>query len=331
MTSPLASIVTLCFNHAPYLDEYLAGLESQTYSPIQLIIVDDHSTDGSWERLSAALPELQRRIADVQLLQNPSNLGFFEGLTRAVPLVRGEYFSILESDDALKPGKTARAVDFLESNTSLVAVHSDVELAPYPDDHRIRARRWHSTGRHIPTGDVYEDLLHENFIITCSFTCRTAALLEFVDFEKYRDRGYVAADYPMFLDLARHAPFGYIDETLAVYRVRQGSASRPVGEVASARWLLEYYRIKLDFVEAFGASGATALRARSQFYRAQRRLAWLEGDLRRMREAVRAVDRLGCERKTAGHILRAYASRSRATWRLARALERIRDRLCASP
>ncbi len=329
MTNPLASIVTLCFNHAPFLDEYLCGLESQTYAPLQLIIVDDQSTDGSWERLRAALPSLQRKFEDVQLLQNPTNSGFFEGLARAVPLVRGQYFSILESDDALKPLKTARSVEFLESNPGLVAVHSDVELAKHPADHQ-RTRRWQSSQRHIPEGDIYEALLHENFILTCAFTCRTAALRAFVDFGRYRDRGYVAADYPMFLDLARHAPFGYIDDALAVYRVRAGSASRPIGEIASARWLVEYYRIKVDFVDAFGASATTTLRARSQFHRAERQLAWLQGDLVRLREAATAVDRLGCERRTAGRILRAYASKSRTTWRLARALERIRSRLWIS-
>src|SRR5919201_6392430 len=85
-------------------------------------------------------------------------------------------------------------------------------------------RHWETIGRKIPTGYVFEELLADNFVMTCAFCGRSDLFRQHVTLGEYVARGYLALDYAACLDLSRHTPFGYIDHSLARYRVLPNSA-----------------------------------------------------------------------------------------------------------
>jgi glycosyltransferase involved in cell wall biosynthesis len=76
---------------------------------VEIVVIDDHTTDGTWERLQAIIPEGRAR-----LLRNERNLGLFQNFNRCLDESRGRYVRILCSDDALEPGSLRVELDVME-------------------------------------------------------------------------------------------------------------------------------------------------------------------------------------------------------------------------
>ena len=240
--------------------------------------------------------------------------------------IRGDIVCVLESDDYLHRTKVEENVAYLREHPDVGLVHSDVDFLDMESGELQRAR-WGSAGRKIPQGEVFEDLLHENFILTCAMACRATLFAAHADFPGYRQRGYRTADYPTFLELSRHAPFGYIDRSLAVYRVVAGSISHPGNEVGRLRWKLDYYRVKQDFIREHPCREAIRARADRQLHRCLMQLGWASGSAELFNEGYawfREHDPAEVGRWT--QRVRRLALRRGALWRWVRRLEALRRR-----
>lgn len=275
MTS-LVSILTPCYEHEHYLSDYFESLLGQTYSDIELIFCDDASGDGSWAKALAHRESLENRFHRVVLRRNEENIGLLGTLGRMKSEIRGEVVCILESDDYLYRTKVEENVAYLREHPEVGLVHSDADFL-YTKENRLQRSYWRSRGRRPPVGGVFEQLLYENFIVTCTVACRASLVEDHVDFRSYRERGYRTADYPMFLDLSRQAPFGYIDRSLAVYRVVEGSISHPATEIGRLEWELDYFRIKQNYVGDRRCPPRIRRRAEIQLHLRLMQLGWASG------------------------------------------------------
>jgi glycosyltransferase involved in cell wall biosynthesis len=253
VTEPLVTVITLLYNHEAYLDDYARGLLSQTYENVELIVFDDGSTDGSWEKLQRYLPDLRAKFSIV-IAERHENLGADRETVLALPRATGELLCLHESDDYYLPQKLEENVRFLEQNPAHGAVHSDTD---YILGRRIESRHWQTVGRPIPSGWVYDELLLGNFVMTCSFCCRMDLFRKYVDLGRYVDRGYKVWDYAQFLDLSLYTQFGYIDEPLARYRVHAGSLSHGIDLERRYEFLRSSHAIRCDFVREHGARPET--------------------------------------------------------------------------
>ncbi|HLL84058.1 MAG TPA: glycosyltransferase family 2 protein, partial [Longimicrobium sp.] len=100
MTRPLVSVVTPCYNAAPFVAETIESVLAQTHPAVEQIVVDDASTDGSWEvveRYAAAHPH---RVRAVRL---EANRGGSHARNRGAELARGEMVMFLDADDTIAP------------------------------------------------------------------------------------------------------------------------------------------------------------------------------------------------------------------------------------
>ena len=246
---PLVTLWTSCYNHEDYLDDYFQGLISQTYSNIQLILVDDGSTDHSWERMCSYESRLREKFPLV-VLERHENIGATEEfLAHFWKHAAGEYMCMLESDDYFLPTKIEENVRYFQEHPDVGAVHSEIDYV-YPD--HIEYRHWDTAGQKTPKGDIFEALLLDNFIMTCSFICRTDLMRTYINWHEYLAKGYIVRDYACFLDLARHTRFGYIDKSLARYRVLRDSAAHSTDLQKAFELATNYQQIKLDYIEKYG-------------------------------------------------------------------------------
>jgi glycosyltransferase involved in cell wall biosynthesis len=247
---PLVTIWTPCYNHEPYLDDYFAGLLAQTYTNVQLILIDDGSTDGSWAKVCSYEARLRAKFPHV-VLERHQNIGATEEfLAHFWKHAAGELMCILESDDYYLPTMLEECVRYLTAHPEVGAVHSEIDYV-YPD--HIEQRHWAATGVRVPEGDIFEALLlRGNFIMTCAFCCRTELLREHIDWRAYLVKGYVARDYAWFLDLARHTRIGYIDKALVRYRVLPNSTVHATDLARRYRLFQNYYQIRTDYIERYG-------------------------------------------------------------------------------
>lgn len=121
MTRPLVSIVTTSYNQAPFLEETLRSVLEQDYQPLEYLVIDDGSTDGS--------DEIVRRYADsLAWWRIQENQGQVHALNTAFSEARGDILNFVNSDDTLLPGAASRVAGAFERNPSLVAVYGDVFL-----------------------------------------------------------------------------------------------------------------------------------------------------------------------------------------------------------
>lgn len=95
--NPLVSIIIPCFNAEKYLREAIESALAQTYQPVEVMVIDDGSTDGS--------AEVARSFAGRIRLESQSHRGAPAARNRGLGLARGDFIQFLDADDLLDPGK----------------------------------------------------------------------------------------------------------------------------------------------------------------------------------------------------------------------------------
>lgn len=110
MTKPLVSIIVPCYNHEKYIESSLHSVVSQTYRRIQLIVLDDGSTD----KTSEIAERFLNRCAPSSIFIRQSNKGAAETINLGLKISEGKYFNILNSDDFFDLTRIERCVEMAE-------------------------------------------------------------------------------------------------------------------------------------------------------------------------------------------------------------------------
>lgn len=117
---PLVTIAIPSYNHAAFVAECIRSVIDQDYDNIELIIIDDGSTDGSAAIIEAMAPQCRARFSRFEIRAR-ENRGLANTLNEAVDWAKGTYFSLIASDDILFPQKTTVLVRELERETGRIA------------------------------------------------------------------------------------------------------------------------------------------------------------------------------------------------------------------
>lgn len=138
MEKPLVSVIMPVYNAEEYLEEAVNSAIVSNYSPLELILVDDGSTDGS-HHLAQQLAE--KTGTTVIKVYKQANAGPCVARNYAVSLAKGKYIFPLDADDKVGPDFFAEAVDVMEADNDVKVVYAHAEffgertgewkLAPY--------------------------------------------------------------------------------------------------------------------------------------------------------------------------------------------------------
>jgi glycosyltransferase involved in cell wall biosynthesis len=135
MTSPLISVMIGAYNAAPYLGESIESVIHQTYRPLELIVVDDGSDDGTGD--------VARSFGDALTYVRQENAGNGAARNRALREAQGELFAFLDADDRFTPQKLERQWAALAADPSLQLVFGHVQEFVSPEltqDERAEVR-----------------------------------------------------------------------------------------------------------------------------------------------------------------------------------------------
>lgn len=137
---PSVSVVILCYNYARYLPAAVGSALGQAGVDVEVIIVDDTSTDDSL----AVANELAARDPRVRVVANESNLGMVGTFNNGLAVATGEYLIRLDADDMLTPGSVARATALAEAFPQVGLVYGrPVHFSTAtPSAHRDTATHW---------------------------------------------------------------------------------------------------------------------------------------------------------------------------------------------
>jgi glycosyltransferase involved in cell wall biosynthesis len=124
--SPLVTIICLCYDHETFVIETLNSVINQSYNNIELIIVDDFSTDNSRQVIKNWLIN----FPEIKFITNEKNLGNTKSFNKALNLAKGDYIIDLAADDVLLPNCVYFQLEkFEKSNFSnLGVVYGNAEL-----------------------------------------------------------------------------------------------------------------------------------------------------------------------------------------------------------
>jgi len=235
---PVVSICCITYNHENFIRDAIEGfLLQKTEFPIEILIHDDASTDNT----AAIVREYEEKHPDLIRAIYQTENRFSKGL-KNFPLLynmaRGKYIALCEGDDYwTDPLKLQKQFDFMESHSACsICCHKLVEK----DENGVRQDRIFP----VIQGDQILDksYLYRNFFIrTCTVMFRNNEIEELIYFLE----DFKVGDAPLFYYYARRGKIGYIDDTMAVYRMHNGGvwSSKPVTDILlsslSTRLLLQ--------------------------------------------------------------------------------------------
>jgi glycosyltransferase involved in cell wall biosynthesis len=158
---PLISIVLLCYNHERFVAEALEGVFAQTYSPLEIIIVDDCSQDRTAQIVAERLAQLSDR-PDIRLIRNPRNMTLLGTCKIAFEAARGEFIVLTCDDDVMLPEMVAEMAKVWQAeNVSLVNTN-----AYYIDENSEPLGRIHHD-LDVPPDDTLETLVRDGSNACC--------------------------------------------------------------------------------------------------------------------------------------------------------------------
>lgn len=220
---PLVSAVAICYNHRRFLEDCLDSVRRQSYPRVQLIVIDDCSTDGSAEAIEEWLA---RTGTAAEFRAHDTNHGICATRNEALTLARGDYVACISTDDMWLEDKLAVQVDAMERQAQSVAVvYGDAAMIddagnPLPTGYLdwLRGTSFDSP----PEGDVYAALLEASFVPAATTLIRRWALEEAGGY----DESLAFEDWDMWLRLARRWRFGFTPRVVARYRILPDSLWR---------------------------------------------------------------------------------------------------------
>lgn len=118
----LVSVLIPCYNTVRYVEEAVRSIMAQTYRNMEIICVDDCSTDGTRE----VLERLAKEDSRIRLVYNKKNIGCTKTLNRGITLVRGKYIARMDSDDVSMPERIEKQVKYLEENKDISIVSGNL-------------------------------------------------------------------------------------------------------------------------------------------------------------------------------------------------------------
>jgi alpha-1,3-rhamnosyltransferase len=217
---PLVTTIIPSYNHERYVERSIESVLRQTYRNLQVIIIDDGSTDGTAQVVERTLAAAAGD-RDVTFLRQ-SNKGVSATLNRGLALAKGSYVQFVASDDAYLPEKTARCVGLLhKAPDSVVGVYTDGYVI---DDAGQRLMRF-SQGFPWPLlPGTHAELVVGNWIPAMGLMYRTAAVLEAQGF----DESLRIEDYDLLLRITRGRKLLRSREPLFLYRRHETNYSKKV-------------------------------------------------------------------------------------------------------
>jgi len=121
--SPTFSVVVPLYNHERYIEDALTSVLKQSRTPFDLVVVDDGSSDRSYEVAQACL-----RDVHFAKVVRQENCGAHHAINRAIQLSKGSHIAVLNSDDLFKPQKLERCSRLLTANPDISLLFGKVEI-----------------------------------------------------------------------------------------------------------------------------------------------------------------------------------------------------------
>lgn len=252
MVKPLVSILLPVYNREKLVQRAIESAINQTYKNIEIIAVDNQSTDKAYE----VLKEYSKKYSNIKVYQNNENIGPVRNWLKCLKYARGEYIKILWSDDLIAPTFIEKTLPYLIKCKSVGFVFTGTEIFNDDSGQKNKAYFIGNTGIYSTEKFIEGILLGGPFPVSPGNALfrkkdvKKNLLLEIPnkigsDFKMHA----IGNDVLLYLLTANNYPdFAFVNETLSYFRAHSNSISISTNKIDVT---LLYYLAKAYFVENY--------------------------------------------------------------------------------
>lgn len=220
MQLPFVSVIIPNFNHAPYLQQRMETVISQTYNNFEIILLDDCSTDNSHDIIEKYSED--RRFSHI--VYNKENSGnTFKQWAKGIELSKGEYIWIAESDDWCEPSFLDTIIKGIISNNNCVLGYCQSYYIE--EQNNIIWQTNHKCLNDFVTGDEFIStyMLHSTAVYNASMAVWRKDVFDHIskDFLQYK----LCGDWLFWIEICRHGNVFISGKLLNYFRKHPGNIS----------------------------------------------------------------------------------------------------------
>ena len=223
---PLVSILAVSYNHERYVRETLESIRNQSYSNIELVILDDCSSNNTVQIIRDWIEEFD---VDCKFIAHQENKGVCKTFNEGLNNCSGKYYFSVSCDDILFLDKVTKQVAFFDeqgqdvgmiyTNAAMFFEDNPERKEVFIDHHRKDALK--------PSGNIFDDLLKRNFIPGMSALIRLDILKSLGGF----DDELMYEDDDMWLRIAKKYQIVYLDAVTVKYRLHEYNFHKELGRL----------------------------------------------------------------------------------------------------
>lgn len=221
------SVVIPVYNSSKHLSECLSSVINQTYKNLEIIVIDDYSSDNSIEIIESF------KDSRIKLIKHSENMGAAKTRNDGIESATGDFICFLDSDDYWKLKKIEKQLRFIKEKAFI-----------YSEYMYLKGNRTHIA--RVPRSLTYEQLLKNSAI----FTSTVMINMKYVNKEDiYMPNIRMGQDYGAWYKILKKVGTAYgMDEVLSIYRVGNKSLSSNKLKAIKRTWNL-YKMEKLPFIK----------------------------------------------------------------------------------
>lgn len=236
---PKVSICCITYNHEPYIRDALNGfLMQETDFSFEVLVDDDCSKDHTQD----IIREYQQKYPNIiKPLLRDKNVGSMINFSENIKRANGKYIAFCEGDDYwTDPLKIQKQVNFLEANIEFDVVYTDINFY-YQETNTYKKNIFKHDKTH-ETMNFKEHLINKRYLAPPTWLFKKS-ILNLTDVKFHTDGSFV-----MMLDFLYSYSVYFMNEATAVYRISQGSASRPNKPSAKYQYQKGVFQIQYDYL-----------------------------------------------------------------------------------
>jgi len=239
MSDSLVSIAVPTYNHEHFLGECLDSLIKQTYKNLEIIVVDDASTDLTYEvakKYAAKYPDI------IRIFKNDANFGLTQTWLRCYKEVKGEFFCTFSGDDIMMPDKIELQLKSLQENPKSTLCMTNGYWFESGSGKIIKEYT------HKAKNPTYEGMLIKQMVFAPATMARSSSLPPANIF-----KNLLCPEWIFFTEVLSKGTCVYLDKPLIKYRVHSNSLSattlnpKQYEATKSAFLALEYFKNNMPF------------------------------------------------------------------------------------
>ncbi|OZN24964.1 glycosyl transferase family 2 [Actinobacillus seminis] len=216
----LVSVLVPAYNVSSYVREALSSVLAQTYKHLEIIVIDDGSTDNTGEILN----QLAKSDTRLRIIHNEKNIGIIKTLNKGLNLAKGDYIARMDADDLIVPDWIEKilnrmenephifamggSLQILSSNTGKLAkIYKNGEIFQYPTEHDDIIR----------TLPFDNPMAHPTMVMRAEIFSRNGL--------RYDEHYPKAEDYKLWLEISKIGQLANLPDVLLQYRIHENQTS----------------------------------------------------------------------------------------------------------